>query len=89
MAALALLFSAYLLVDGVLALASAVRAARDRQRWLLALGGLVSVVSGIVLALWPIAGAITVVRWLGVYALVFGITLIVLALRLRRRHHLA
>jgi uncharacterized membrane protein HdeD (DUF308 family) len=140
MLSLALLFAVYLFIDGVLAISSAVRAARAHERWALllaegvldlimcviaavfplsavlafvlitaawalltgalmlatafrighgrwwlAFGGIVSIVWGALLIIAPIVGALVLTWWLGGYAIVFGIMLLVLGFRLR--HH--
>jgi uncharacterized membrane protein HdeD (DUF308 family) len=140
-AALVLLFGAYALVDGVMAIIGAVRAARSHERWgalliegvaslvaaaitmawpgitavalvfviaawaivtgvfevmaavrlrkyvtgewLLALGGIASLLFGILLIIAPVAGALVLALWVGAYTLVFGVLLIALGLRLR------
>ena len=51
--------------------------------WLI-LGGLISVAFGVFVAVAPIAGAFAVGTIIGIYALVFGVLLIMLALRLRK-----
>ena len=43
-----------------------------------------SLVWGVLLLLWPLAGAVVMTLWLGAYALLFGSTLLLLALKLRR-----
>jgi uncharacterized membrane protein HdeD (DUF308 family) len=78
------LTAAWAIVSGALMLAAVFRLRRTHGKWLLALGGVVSVVWGILLAIAPIAGAIVLTWWLGAYALVFGTTLVVLGFRLRR-----
>lgn len=142
LASLVLLFAAYLLVDGVLAIVSAVKAARRHERWglfvlegianliaaavavfmptaalfafvvvaaawgvvtgvlmlmaafrlhrthgraWLAVGGVASLVWGVLLALFPVSGLIVLTWWLGAYAVVFGVSLLVLGLTLRAR----
>ncbi|HEY5340594.1 MAG TPA: HdeD family acid-resistance protein [Candidatus Aquilonibacter sp.] len=51
--------------------------------WLLALGGIASVAFGILLVVYPLLGVITVIYLIGAYALIFGVILIGLSLRLR------
>jgi len=55
-----------------------------RNEWLLILAGIASVGFGVVLLLYPTAGALVLTWWIGAYALVFGILLMILAFRLRR-----
>ena len=142
MLSLALLFGAYLLVDGVLGVVSAVRAARhherwgwllaeaglnivmgcialafpaaavlgfvlvtaawallsggamlraaftlkiDHGRWWMVVAGIVSLIWGVLLVIAPLVGAVVLTWWLGGYAIVFGIMLLVLAFQLRSR----
>ncbi len=74
------------IVTGALMLASAFRLRADHGNWLLGLGGVISIIWGVLLYLWPIAGALVLTIWVGAYALIFGIAMIALALRLRSRH---
>jgi uncharacterized membrane protein HdeD (DUF308 family) len=83
--AFVLLLAAWSLVSGGLMLGAAFRLSREHGRWWLALGGIVSVVFGILLAIAPIIGAVVLTWWLGAYALMFGIALLVLAFKLRAR----
>jgi uncharacterized membrane protein HdeD (DUF308 family) len=142
MLSLVLVFAAYAFVDGVFAIVSAVRAARERERWgyllleglvniavaaiavlwpgitvvafvfvvafwaiftgvlelmaafrldfidgrgWLTFGGIVSVLYGVLLIVAPMIGAVVLTWWLGAYALVFGVCLVVLAFKLRAR----
>jgi uncharacterized membrane protein HdeD (DUF308 family)/CheY-like chemotaxis protein len=135
-------FAAYAFVDGVFAIVSAVRAARERERWgylllegivdiaaaavavfwpgitvvafvfvvafwaiftrvlelmaafrldfidgrgWLIFGGIVSVLYGVLLIIAPMIGAVVLTWWLGAYALVCGVSLVVLAFKLRER----
>lgn len=78
--------AAWAIVTGGLMLAAAFRLHDGHGNWLLGLGGLVSIVWGVLLWLWPLFGAIVLTIWLGAYAVIFGVTLIAFALRLRRRH---
>ena len=142
MLSLVLVFAAYALVDGVFGIISAIRAARDRERWgylvvegllsiaaaaiavfwpgitvvafvllvafwailtgilrlavafrlefidgrgWLIFGGIVSVLYGVLLIIAPMIGAVVLTWWLGAYALVLGVCLVVLAFKLRDR----
>ena len=83
--AFVLLLAAWSLVSGGLMLGAAFRLSREHGRWWLALGGIVSIVFGMLLAIAPIIGAVVLTWWLGAYALMFGIALLVLAFKLRAR----
>jgi uncharacterized membrane protein HdeD (DUF308 family) len=69
--------------SGVMMIAAAIRPA-GRREWLLALGGLLSVIFGILVLIAPITGAVVLALWFGAYAVAFGIVLLILAFRLRR-----
>jgi uncharacterized membrane protein HdeD (DUF308 family) len=83
--ALTLLYiiAARALLTGVLQIAAAVRLRRViTGEWLLALGGIASLAWGVLLVLFPGAGALAVVLWIAAYALVGGALLLALAFRL-------
>lgn len=79
-----LLISAWLIITGVLEIVAAIRLRQEIQGelWLI-LSGVVSVIAGILLFLFPGAGAITGAYIVGAYAVVFGVMFLVLAFRLR------
>jgi uncharacterized membrane protein HdeD (DUF308 family) len=52
------------------------------DEWLLGLGGVLGIIFGIIVLMQPVAGALTVVYLCGFYATLFGITQIVLGIRL-------
>lgn len=82
---LVLLFGAYMLVDGIIALAQAARFRHDRERWpALAVEGILGIIVGLI-SLW--LPGITAVAWLytiAFWAFVTGVLEIVSAIRLRR-----
>jgi uncharacterized membrane protein HdeD (DUF308 family) len=53
--------------------------------WLLAVLGVLAILFGIALFAWPEAAAVAFSWWIGIFALLFGATLVSLALRLKRR----
>lgn len=143
LAALVLLYAAYMLADGILAIIAAVGAGRRHERWAwLAFEGIVDLIAGaiaflaadhsprlclsdgrlgdrdrrvadrrgvsaargpwpmgdgvwrrgldhlgVLLIFWPLAGALVLIWWMAAYALFFGVALLVLAFRLRKRRH--
>lgn len=83
--AVVLLMAAWAVVSGVLMLAATFRLHGSHGRWLMGLGGVVSIVWGFLLISAPLVGAVVLTWWMGGYALFFGGALIVLAFRLRRQ----
>ena len=85
-AAFALLFviAAWAIITGVLRISAAIRLRKEiRGEWMLILNGALSVILGILLFVIPGAGLVTLIWWLVAYAVIWGITLITLAFRLR------
>lgn len=88
--ALALVFfiAAWALVSGISEIIGGWRLhAEIPYEWLFILGGVVSVILGIVLFVHPGAGALALVTVIGIFALIFGIVRIILAFELRNLHH--
>jgi uncharacterized membrane protein HdeD (DUF308 family) len=84
--AFVLLVAAWAIITGGLMMAAGFRLNIDHGRWWLVLGGLCSLIYGGLLVAMPLIGAVVLTWWMGAYALVFGISLIILSFRLRSRH---
>lgn len=72
-------------VSGALMLWAAFMLNLDHGRWWLALGGIASLIFGILLVIQPLIGAVVLTLWIGAYALVFGIFLLILAFQLHAK----
>ncbi|HSK11421.1 MAG TPA: DUF308 domain-containing protein [Vicinamibacterales bacterium] len=85
MTALIMVVAAWAVARGVFELVAAVQLRRViPDEWLLAAGGVLSVLFGIFVFAFPALGALAVAWLLGVYALAAGILLIALGIRFRR-----
>ena len=83
MLSLVLLFAAYVFVDGVFGIVSAVRAARAQERWgLLVLEGLVDIAVAVVAVLWPGITVVAFVFLVAFWAIFTGILELAAAFRL-------
>lgn len=76
------LAGAWAIISGAVLLWGALRLAGE-HRVLMGIGGAVSVIWGLMLFLWPVAGALVLTWWIGGYALFFGVSMIALGMRLR------
>jgi uncharacterized membrane protein HdeD (DUF308 family) len=72
-------------ISGALMLGAAFTLNIDHGRWWLALGGIASLILGVLLVIEPLIGAVVLTMWLGAYALVFGVLLLVVAFQLHSR----
>jgi uncharacterized membrane protein HdeD (DUF308 family) len=84
--ALALLYvvAAWAIITGILEIAAAIQLRKEisGEFWL-GLGGVLSVALGVLLALYPGAGMVSLLVVLGIYAIVFGVALTILSFRVR------
>jgi uncharacterized membrane protein HdeD (DUF308 family) len=72
------------IITGLLELFAAFRLRQELagEIWLI-LGGLASVIFGILLVVFPSAGAYVLVTIIGIYAIIFGVMLVILSFRLK------
>jgi uncharacterized membrane protein HdeD (DUF308 family) len=74
------------IVSGALMLGAAFTLNLDHGRWWLGLAGVASIILGILLVIEPLIGAVVLTMWLGAYALVFGVLLLILAFQLHSKN---
>lgn len=85
-ASLVLLFFAYMIVDGVFAIGSGIRAAREHERWgWLVWEGVIRIAIGVVTFMWPGLTVLAFVWMVAAWAVVSGVLMLVAASRLVRR----
>jgi uncharacterized membrane protein HdeD (DUF308 family) len=78
------LIAAWAVVTGLFEVVAAIYLRKYIEgEWVLALSGVLSVALGLALAILPGVGLLVIAWWVGAYAIVFGVLLLVLAFRLR------
>jgi len=83
--ALIYLIAAWAIITGILQIVQALRLRRVIDgEWALIVGGLATVIFGVLLAIWPKEGLIALVWIFGVFAVVYGVMQLVVANRVRR-----
>ena len=82
--AMMVLIGAWALVTGILQVIAAIALRKViENEWAIGLGGLISVIFGLVMMIFPGDGALALVWVIGIYAILFGIALIAAGFRLR------
>jgi uncharacterized membrane protein HdeD (DUF308 family) len=82
--ALIMFIGAWAIVTGAIELAAAIKLRKEISgEWLLALSGLLSIAFGLLVLTFPFAGAVGISWVLGSYAIIGGVVLIALGVRLR------
>jgi uncharacterized membrane protein HdeD (DUF308 family) len=78
------LIAGWAIVTGVFELSAAIRLRRVVSgEWMMIIAGIASLAFGVAILFAPVASALAMILWIGVYALIFGAILLALALRLR------
>lgn len=84
------LFGFWAIVSGGFMIAAGMQRHDGRRLWLLIINGAISVLWGALIIFWlvtqPAVSVLAVVYWIGIYALFFGVLLLIAAFQLRRRH---
>jgi uncharacterized membrane protein HdeD (DUF308 family) len=84
--ALLYLVAAWAVITGLAEIATAIRLRQEiRGEWTLILGGILSVVFGLLLAVLPGVGILSLIWLVGAYAVAFGVLLLITAFRVRGR----
>jgi uncharacterized membrane protein HdeD (DUF308 family) len=87
---LVMFIGAWALVHGIFEIIGAIQLRKEiDNEWMLIFSGLLSVLFGIVVLVAPGAGAIGLVWAIAIYSIIFGVTFVALALRLRGHSHSA
>ncbi|CAN5765931.1 HdeD family acid-resistance protein [soil metagenome] len=82
--ALVYLIASWAVITGIFEILSAIELRKTiNNEWLLILDGLLSVLFGVLIALYPGMGALTVAWIIGLYAMAFGVLLLGFGFRLR------
>jgi uncharacterized membrane protein HdeD (DUF308 family) len=81
------LIAAWAIITGISEIAMAIRLRREiRGEWALIVGGAFSVLFGVILAVvGPVVGLVSLVWLIGIYALAFGIMMLITAFQVRGR----
>jgi uncharacterized membrane protein HdeD (DUF308 family) len=82
-----LLIAGWVVFTGILEIVAAIRLRHEiNNERLLALGGMVCIVLGVLLFIQPVAGGIAIIWTVAAYAVIFGVLLIALGFRLKNQN---
>ena len=84
---LIIFIGAWAIVRGIMEIIAAIQLRKEIEgEWLLILAGVLSVLFGLGVLLYPGAGAVALAWLIGIYAIAIGVVMIMLAIRLRKYH---
>jgi len=82
--ALVYIIAGWAVVTGIFEIIAAIRLREEIEgEWLLLLSGLLSVIFGVLVAIWPASGILAITWMIGAYAILFGILQLILGFRVR------
>lgn len=82
--ALLMVIAAWSVASGIAAIVSAIRLRKEvKGEWLWVVNGVLSIAFGVLVFFFPGAGALALVLWIGAYAFVSGLMLVILGFRVR------
>jgi uncharacterized membrane protein HdeD (DUF308 family) len=81
---LIIFYGAYALLDGIFAIAAAIRGGDMQSRWWLILIGVLGIAAGLLTFLWPGLTALVLTSFIGAWSLIHGIFEIVGAIKIRK-----
>jgi uncharacterized membrane protein HdeD (DUF308 family) len=80
---LVILYGAYALIDGIVALAAAIGGGNTMPRWWLAIVGIAGIAAGLITFFWPGITALVLIALIGAWTLAHGVMEIIGAIKLR------
>lgn len=78
--------AAWALLTGAFMMVGAFSIAPGHGRWWFVIGGLASMAWGVALGMAPYLGALVFGYWFAIYAIIFGVVLVIIAFTLRAQH---
>jgi uncharacterized membrane protein HdeD (DUF308 family) len=84
---LLLLIAWWAVITGIFEIVSAINLRQEIEEWVYVLSGVISVLFGVLLFVWPVSGALSVIWLIGLFSILFGISLLTAAFRLRKIAH--
>lgn len=83
---LLLIIAVWAIARGIVDIVTAIQVRKQMTgEWVMIIGGLLSIIVGLAVAIFPIAGAVAMGWMIGAYAFVLGVMMIVTALRIHNR----